>query len=206
MKTGRLEAFSDGVLAIIITIMVLELKVPEHKPHLAELLPLFPVLLSYALSFIYIGIYWNNHHHMLHATHRVTGWIMWANLHLLFWLSLIPFVTGWMGENHFAPQPTALYGVVLLMSGVAYSILQRTIITDQGQGSILAAAVGRDLKGKLAVLMYAISIPAAFLSQWISGAIYVLVAAMWLIPDRRIESAIVHDRKTQNSEQDKIAS
>jgi uncharacterized membrane protein len=143
---------------------------------------------------------------MLHATHRVTGWIMWANLHLLFWLSLIPFVTGWMGENHFAPQPTALYGVVLLMSGVAYSILQRTIITDQGQGSILAAAVGRDLKGKLAVLMYAISIPAAFLSQWISGAIYVLVAAMWLIPDRRIESAIVHDRKTQNSEQDKIAS
>lgn len=190
MKTGRLEAFSDGVLAIIITIMVLELKVPEHKPHLADLIPLLPVVLSYALSFIYVGIYWNNHHHMLHTTHRVTAGIMWANLHLLFWLSLVPFVTGWMGENHFAPQPTALYGFVLLMSGVAYSILQRCIIADQGDSSILAKAVGKDRKGKLAMLFYALAIPAAFLSAWISNAIYMLVALMWLVPDRRIETTL----------------
>jgi uncharacterized membrane protein len=190
MKTGRLEAFSDGVLAIIITIMVLELKVPEHKSHLADLLPLFPVFLSYALSFIYVGIYWNNHHHMLHATHRVTAGVMWANLHLLFWLSLVPFVTGWVGENYFAAEPMALYGFVLLMSGVAYLILQKRIIADQGPGSILAAAVGNDVKGKLAMLLYMVGIPAAFLSQWISGAIYVLVALMWLVPDRRIASAL----------------
>ncbi len=206
MKTGRLEAFSDGVLAIIITIMVLELKVPEHKAHLADLLPLLPVVLSYALSFIYVGIYWNNHHHMLHATHRVTGWIMWANLHLLFWLSLIPFVTGWMGENHFAPEPTALYGVVLLMSGLAYSVLQRAIIADQGPGSLLAAAVGRDLKGKLALLMYAVAIPGAFLAQWIAGAIFVLVAAMWLIPDRRIASALIRHEVPRKGEENEIAS
>lgn len=196
MKTGRLEAFSDGVLAIIITIMVLELKVPE-KSHLAELKPLFPVFLSYALSFIYIGIYWNNHHHMLHTARRVTAGIMWANLHLLFWLSLIPFVTGWMGENHFAPEPTALYGFVLLMAGVSYFILQNRIIADQGADSILKAAVGADWKGKGAMLFYALAIPAAFLSQWISGAIYILVAMIWLIPDPRIAGVLAKPHKDE---------
>jgi uncharacterized membrane protein len=197
MKTGRLEAFSDGVLAIIITIMVLELKVPGHKPHFSELRPLFPVFLSYALSFVYVGIYWNNHHHMLHTARRVTAGIMWANLHLLFWLSLIPFVTGWMGENHFATEPVALYGFVLLMAGVSYFILQNRIIADQGRFSILAAAVGSDLKGKLAMIFYALAIPAAFLSQWISGAIYILVAMMWLIPDPRIAGVLAKSHKSE---------
>jgi len=189
MGSSRLEAFSDGVLAIIITIMVLEMKVP-HGASLGDLWPLLPVFLSYVLSFVYVGIYWNNHHHMLHVTERVRGPILWANLHLLFWLSLIPFVTGWMGENNFAPAPTALYGVVLLAAAIAYLILQRVIIAELGASSLLATAVGGDLKGKLSPLLYAIAIPAAFLNQWISGGIYVLVALIWLIPDRRIERAL----------------
>jgi uncharacterized membrane protein len=189
MDSGRLEAFSDGVLAIIITIMVLEMKVP-HGASLADLRPLLPVFLSYVLSFVYLGIYWNNHHHMLHVTERVNGAILWANLHLLFWLSLIPFVTGWMGENNFAPAPTALYGAVLLAAAIAYRILQRVIIAEQGESSLLAAAIGGDLKGKLTSVLYAIAIPAAFMHQWISGGIYVLGALIWLIPDRRIERAL----------------
>ena len=186
MGKSRVEAFSDGVLAIIITIMVLELKVP-HGDSLASLLPLLPVVLSYLLSFIYIGIYWNNHHHMFHATHAVRGGILWANLHLLFWLSLIPFTTGWMGENHFAAVPTALYGVVLLMASLAYAILQRVIILGQGDDSVLARAVGRDYKGKVSPLFYLTAIGLAFYNQWLAGALYVLVALMWLVPDRRIE-------------------
>jgi len=189
MGKGRVEAFSDGVLAIIITIMVLELRVP-HGTDLASLRPLVPVFLSYVLSFVYLGIYWNNHHHMLHATQRVGGAILWANLHLLFWLSLIPFVTAWMGENHFAPAPTALYGMVLLMAAIAYWILQRAIMARQGRESLLAVAVGSDLKGKLSPVLYAIAIPAAFVQQWIAGGLYVLVALMWLVPDRRIERAL----------------
>ena len=186
MGKVRLEAFSDGVIAIIITIMVLEMKVP-HGDNLNALRPLIPVFLSYILSFVYIAIYWNNHHHMLHTTQHVTGTILWANLHLLFWLSLFPFVTGWMGENHFAPAPTALYGLVLLSASIAYWILQRSIIASQGDSSLLAKAIGSDFKGKLSPILYAIAIPAAFFEQWISGAIYIFVALMWLIPDRRIE-------------------
>jgi uncharacterized membrane protein len=186
MSRNRLEAFSDGVLAIIITIMVLELKVP-HSADPAALVPLLPVFLSYVLSFVYLGIYWNNHHHMLHATQQVNGAILWANLHLLFWLSLIPFTTGWMGENHFAAAPTALYGGVLLMAAIAYWLLQRVIISHQGGGSPLAKAIGRDLKGKLSPGLYLLAILAAFFDPRISGAFYVLVALMWLIPDRRIE-------------------
>ncbi|MHB8622611.1 MAG: TMEM175 family protein [Sulfuricaulis sp.] len=189
MGKVRLEAFSDGVLAIIITIMVLELKVP-HGQAIAVLTPLLPVFLSYVLSFVYIGIYWNNHHHMLHTVGRVSGGILWANLHLLFWLSLFPFATGWMGENHFASLPTALYGVVLLMAALAYWILQRRIIATQGHGSLLARAVGQDLKGKSSPLIYAIAIPLAFLSSWVSQCLYVFVALLWLIPDRRIEKAM----------------
>ena len=189
MEKNRLEAFSDGVIAVIITIMVLELKVP-HGTDIAALVPLIPVFLSYVLSFVYVGIYWNNHHHMLHAAQRVNGAILWANLHLLFWLSLVPFVTGWMGENHFAPAPTALYGVVLLMAAIAYLILQRSIMAEHGHDSVLAVAIGSDLKGKLSPLLYLIAIPAAFLQQWIAGALYVLVALMWLVPDRRIERVI----------------
>jgi len=189
MDSGRLEAFSDGMFAIIITIMVLEMKVP-HGAGIADLWPVLPVFLSYVLSFVYLGIYWNNHHHMLHVTERVNGAILWANLHLLFWLSLVPFVTGWMGENNFAPGPTALYGVVLLAAAIAYIILQRVIIAEQGEPSLLATAVAGDLKGKLSPFLYAIAIPAAFLHQWISGGIYVLVALIWLIPDRRIERAL----------------
>ncbi len=186
MSTTRLEAFSDGVLAIIITIMVLELRGP-HGTALTDLAPLLPTFLSYLLSFIYIGIYWNNHHHMLHVTREVTGSILWANLHLLFWLSLIPFVTAWMGENHFAAVPTALYGVILLMAAIAYEILQRRIVVHEGPQSVLASAVGRDLKGKLSPLLYLTAIACAFVNQWISDAIYVAVALMWLVPDRRIE-------------------
>jgi uncharacterized membrane protein len=177
------------VIAILITIMVLELKVPQGGDP-AALLPLLPVFLSYVLSFVYLAIYWNNHHHMLHTTERVTGGILWANLHLLFWLSLIPFATGWMGENHFAPAPTALYGFVLLMAAMAYWGLQRTIIADQGDGSLLAAAVGLDVKGKLSPLLYAIAIPLAFFDQRLSQALYVLAALMWLVPDRRIVRAL----------------
>jgi uncharacterized membrane protein len=189
MGKGRLEAFSDGVLAIIITIMVLELKVP-HGASLHDLLPLLPVSLSYVLSFVYVGIYWNNHHHMLHASTTVTGAMLWANLHLLFWLSLFPFATGWMGENHFAVAPTALYGVVLLMAAIAYYVLEQTIIRAQGPDSILKKAVGRDLKGKLSPLLYILAIVAAPFSTWISEALYVAVALVWLIPDRRIENAL----------------
>jgi uncharacterized membrane protein len=186
MKTSRLEAFSDGVLAIIITIMVLELRVP-HGTDLAALRPLWPVLLSYVLSFVNLGIYWNNHHHMLHVTRHVTGGILWANLHLLFWLSLVPFTTGWMGENHFAPLPTAVYGVVLLLAAISYYVLQLTIIRSQGEGSVLAAAVGRDWKGKVSPALYASAIPLAFVHPAISGALFAAVALIWLLPDRRIE-------------------
>jgi uncharacterized membrane protein len=186
MGKNRLEAFSDGVLAIIITIMVLEMKVP-HGADFAALNPLLPVFLSYVLSFIYLAIYWNNHHHMLHTTQHVTGAVLWANLHLLFWLSLFPFVTGWMGENHFAAAPLALYGFVLLMAAIAYFILQRAIISSQGAGSILAKAVGRDIKGKLSPVLYGTAILAAIYEPWVAGSIYVFVALMWLVPDRRIE-------------------
>src|SRR5437870_2023574 len=189
MGTSRLEAFSDGVIAIIITIMVLELKVP-HSESIEALVPLIPVFLSYVLSFIYLGIYWNNHHHMLHACHQVTGSMLWANLHLLFWLSLIPFATGWMGENHFAAAPSALYGVVLLMAAVAYWILQQLIIASQGPDSILKKAVGGDWKGKLSPILYTIAVPVAFWWQWVSLSLYVLVALLWLIPDRRIENIL----------------
>jgi len=189
MGTNRLEAFSDGVLAIIITIMVLEMKVP-HAATLDALRPVLPVFLSYVLSFVYLGIYWNNHHHMLHTTTRVSGAILWANLHLLFWLSLFPFVTAWMGENHFAPAPTAVYGAIMLLAASAYYVLQRTIIVSQGEDSLLAAAVGRDLKGKLSPVFYALAIPTAFYDQRISGGLYVLVALIWLVPDKRIERAM----------------
>lgn len=193
MDKNRVEAFSDGVLAIVITIMVLELKVP-HQATLTALKPLLPVFLTYVLSFIYLGIYWNNHHHLLKAARRVTGAMMWANLHLLFWLSLFPFVTGWMGENHFTTAPTAVYGTVLLLAGIAYYILQSAIITEQGHNSKLAAAIGRDLKGKVSPLCYAVAIGLAFVSPWISNAIYVFVALIWLVPDRRIERALAESR------------
>ena len=189
MKTVRLEAFSDAVIAIIITIMVLEMKVP-HGMTLDTLVPLIPVFLSYVLSFIYLGIYWNNHHHMMHLCRRVTGPILWANLHLLFWLSLIPFTTGWMGENHFASAPSALYGVVLLMASVAYWMLQQLIIASQGGESELRRAVGGDWKGKLSPVLYAAAIPLAFWWHWAALALYVAVALMWLIPDRRIERVL----------------
>jgi uncharacterized membrane protein len=186
MGTNRLEAFSDGVIAIIITIMVLELKVP-HGDSLDALAPLTPVFLGYALSFVYIGIYWNNHHHMLHATQRVTGAILWANLHLLFWLSLVPFATEWMGESHDAATPTALYGGVLFMAGVAYLILQQLIIRMQGPDSLLKRAIGNDWKGKLSAVFYLVAVLAAYRSRLFAQGIYVLVAMMWLVPDRRIE-------------------
>ncbi len=189
MSRNRLEAFSDGVIAILITIMVLELKVPRGETFQA-LWPLTPIFLSYALSFAYLGIYWNNHHHMLHTLERVKGPILWANLHFLFWLSLIPFTTGWMGENHFATAPSALYGVVLLMSGIAYWILQESIIASQGPDSLLQRAVGGDWKGKLSIGLYAAAVLLAFLSHWIAQAIYVLVALLWLIPDPRIERMV----------------
>jgi uncharacterized membrane protein len=189
MTKTRLEAFSDGVIAILITIMVLELKVP-HGEGLVALRPLTGVFLSYILSFIYLGIYWNNHHHMLHTVHRVTGPILWANLHLLFWLSLVPFATGWLGENHFAPLPAALYGVILLLAAIAYYILQLQIIASQGPNSLLKRAVGHDKKGKISPLLYLAAIPLAFVSHWISLGIYVLVALIWLVPDRRVERVL----------------
>ncbi len=189
MNKGRLEAFSDGVVAILITILVLELRVPQGGD-LGALRPLLPVFLTYVLSFVFLGIYWNNHHHMLHLADRINGGILWANLHLLFWLSLVPFVTGWMGENHFAAVPTAAYGAVLLMAAVAYTILEKTIIAEQGPGSRLAAAVGSDLKGRLSVAFYAAAIALAFVDQWISDGLYIVVALMWLVPDRRIESRV----------------
>ena len=192
MSKGRLEAFSDGVIAILITIMVLELKVP-HGTDWQALLPLYPVFTAYALSFVYLGIYWNNHHHMLQATERINGKILWANLHLMFWLSLVPFVTAWMGESHMAPWPTAVYGGVMLASGVAYTILQTAIVSEHGLQSRLALAVGRDLKGKASALGYALAIPLAFVRPALSGVIYVLVALLWLIPDPRIERRLRAD-------------
>ncbi len=189
MGKGRLEAFSDAVIAIIITIMVLELKVP-HGDSLQYLLPLVPIFLSYVLSFVYVGIYWNNHHHMLQACRKVSGSVLWANLHFLFWLSLFPFVSGWMGENHFAAMPSALYGVVLLMAAISYWVLQQTIIATEGADSILKSAVGGDWKGKLSPLVYLIAIASTFWVHWVAQALYVLVALIWLIPDRRIEHAL----------------
>jgi uncharacterized membrane protein len=189
MGKNRLEAFSDGVLAIVITIMVLELRVP-HDTTLTALQPLWGVFLSYVLSFVYLGIYWNNHHHMLYTVHIVTGGMLWANLHLLFWLSLVPFVTGWMGENDFAPVPTAAYGVVLLMAAMAYWNLQRLIIRSQGPNSLLRQAVGGDWKGTVSPLLYAIGIVAALFAPYLAGAIYAVVAAIWLVPDKRIERVL----------------
>lgn len=186
MSKNRLEAFSDGVLAIIITIMVLELKVP-HGTNATVLLPMLPVFGSYVLSYLYVGIYWNNHHHLLHSMQKVSGGILWANLHLLFWLSLLPFTTGWMGENHLAAIPTALYGFNLVMAGVAYYVLSRTIIAFEGKESLLATAVGRDLKGVLSIVIYFVAMLMAFLSPWVANALYFTVAIVWLIPDRRIE-------------------
>ncbi len=189
MHKARLEAFSDGVLAIIITIMVLDLHIPRGQ-ELSALLPLLPVFLCYVLSFVYVGIYWNNHHHMLHAAKRVSGGVLWANLHLLFWLSLFPFVTGWMGENSFAAIPTALYGGVLLMAATAYWILARALIAAEGAESVLARAIGRDRKGVLSIALYAVAIPLAFVGRWVALGIFVLVALMWLVPDRRIERVL----------------
>ena len=184
-----MEAFSDGVIAIIITIMVLELR-PPHEVTLASLRPLIPVFLSYLLSFVFLGIYWNNHHHLLHAAEHVDGRVLWANLHLLFWLSLIPFGTAWMGENHFGSWPVALYGIILLLAAIAYSILVQTLLTLNGPDSLLARALGSDFKGKISMVIYLVAIPLAFVRPWIAGAIYVMVAVSWLIPDRRIERKI----------------
>ena len=189
MSKERLVAFSDGVFAILITIMVLELRVP-HGSDWTALQSLLPIFLTYVLSYAFLGIYWNNHHHMLHATQRINGGILWANLHLLFWLSLIPFVTGWMGENHFASVPTALYGGVLFMAAVAYTILQNAILAEQGPGSTLATAVGNDAKGKISALLYLVAIPLAFVNQIAADVLYVTVAMIWFIPDRRIEKRL----------------
>ena len=199
MTKNRIEAFSDGVMAIIITIMVLELRAP-HGTDIVALRPLIPVAVSYVLSFVYLGIYWNNHHHMLHVTRRVDGGILWANLHLLFWLSLVPFVTAWMGENQFAPVPTAAYGVVLLMAGVGYWILQHTIIASEGPQSLLRQAVGRDWKGNLSPVLYAIAIPSALAWPWLAGGIYVGVAVMWIVPDPRIERVVGSSRDVGTGE------
>lgn len=196
MEKGRLEAFSDGVIAIIITIMVLELKVP-HESGWSALKPLLPVFLSYVLSFLYVGIYWNNHHHLLKACRRVTSGIMWANLHLLFWLSLLPFVTGWVGENHFTIQPTLLYGIILLLAAIAYFILQNLIIADHGKDSKLAAAIGRDWKGRASLVLYAAGLAFTYWQPWIGTVVYALVAVMWLIPDRRLAAALAHAGKSE---------
>jgi uncharacterized membrane protein len=187
VEKDRVQAFSDGVIAILITIMVLELHIPRGT-HAAALRPLIPVFITYALSFVNLGIYWNNHHHLLAATQRINGSVLWANLHLLFWLSLFPFFTGWMGENHFAPLPTAAYGGICLLAALAYFLLQNVIVAAQGPDSTLHTALGRDVKGKISPLIYAIAIPLAFLSQWVALGLYIVVALMWLIPDRRIES------------------
>ncbi len=192
MGKGRLEAFSDGVLAIIITIMVLELKVP-HSSDIQDLLHIWPVFLSYVLSFLYIGIYWNNHHHLMHSVHKVTGPILWNNLHLLFWLSLVPFATAWMGESHFSTWPMAVYGFVLLMSGVAYYFLPHCLASVHGKDSVIAKALGKDFKGIASVIMYIIGIGLSFINHWFGFTCYALVAAIWFIPDRRIEKRIAHE-------------
>jgi uncharacterized membrane protein len=202
MKTSRLEAFSDGVLAIIITIMVLEMKVP-HAVELGALKPVLPLFLSYVLSFVYLGIYWNNHHHLFQATEHVSGGILWANLHLLFWLSLFPFATAWVGENQLATIPTAVYGFVLLMAAIAYYILERTIIARQGRDSLVAQAVGKDWKGKLSPVLYLAAIPLAFVNSWIAGALYVFVAFLWLIPDPRIEREL--EKREAGAETDRAS-
>jgi uncharacterized membrane protein len=189
MSKGRLEAFSDGVIAILITIMVLELRAP-HEPTWTAVMELSPKICAYVLSFVFLGIYWNNHHHMFHATRRITGGVLWANLHLLFWLSLVPFATAWMGETHNAPLPTSAYGAVLLLAGIAYYILERTIIASEGADSTLAEAVGQEVKGIVSVVLYGVAIPSAFTHPWIADAIYVVVALMWLVPDSRIEARI----------------
>jgi uncharacterized membrane protein len=189
MTTTRLEAFSDGVIAILITIMVLELR-PPRDATLQSLRPLLPVLLSYTLSYVFLGIYWTNHHHLIHAAQQVNGHVLWANLHLLFWLSLIPFVTAWMGENHFAQWPVALYGVIMLLAGIAYNILVRTLLSLHGPDSLLANALGADFKGKISIVICLVAIPLAFVNSWIAYGIYILVAVMWLVPDRRIEKTI----------------
>jgi uncharacterized membrane protein len=194
VQKSRLEAFSDGVVAIIITIMVLELKVPRGDS-LAALQPVLPVFLSYVLSFVNVGIYWNNHHHLLHAAQRVSGPILWANLHLLFWLSLVPFVTDWMGENHFAAVPTALYGFVLWMAAIAYTLLQRALISEHGRDSTLAGALGRDFKGKVSLACYTAAIGLSFVNQWIADGLYVLVAVIWFVPDRRIERQLARRKE-----------
>ncbi|MDF5718975.1 MAG: TMEM175 family protein [Rhizonema sp. PD37] len=190
MSKGRLEAFSDGVIAIIITIMVLEMKVP-HGADLAALRPLIPVFLSYILSYIYIGIYWNNHHHLLQAARHINGRILWANLHLLFWLSLVPFATGWMGENDFATMPVALYGIILFFAALAYVILSRILVAHHGLDSALATAIGKDFKGKVSLLFYALAIILSYVNSWFAFSLYILVAIMWFIPDRRIERNII---------------
>jgi uncharacterized membrane protein len=192
MSKGRLEAFSDGVIAIIITIMVLEMKVP-HGADIEALRPLFPVFVSYVLSYVFVGIYWTNHHHLLQAVERVNGRILWRNLHLLFWLSQVPFATGWMGENHFAPWPTAAYGFVMLMAGVAYYFLVRAILAHHGKDSRVATALGSDIKGKVSVLLYLVAVPMAFVNRWVAGGIYVLVALVWFVPDSRIERGLSKD-------------
>ncbi len=198
MTSNRLEAFSDAVIAIVMTIMVLELKIP-HGADFAALGPLLPIFLTYVLSFVYLAIYWNNHHHMLQATESVSGKVLWANMHLLFWLSMVPFATGWMGENHFAPLPTAVYGVVLLCAAIAYTILQTTIVRHHdGENELLASAVGNDVKGKFSIAIYIVAILAAFLHQSISHALYIVVAVMWLVPDRRIEEKIERGRGDDN--------
>jgi len=198
VSKGRLEAFTDGVMAVLITIMVLELKVP-HGTGWDAIGPLAPGFLTYVLSFVFLGIYWNNHHHMLQVTSQINGAVLWANLHLLFWLSLVPFVTGWMGENHFASLPTAVYGLVLFMAGIAYTILLTAILRLEGPHSRLAAAIGRDIKGKVSFTLYGIAIPLAFVHQLIAAAIYVFVALMWLVPDRRIETHVNRERSTSRS-------
>jgi uncharacterized membrane protein len=198
VSKNRLEAFSDGVIAIIITILVLELRVP-HEPELGALAGVLPVFLTYVLSFVYIGIYWNNHHHMFHMTDRISGGILWANLHLLFWLSLVPFTTGWMGENHFAAVPTAVYGLNLLLCAIAYLILQTVIIRHQGHDSRLAAAVRHDMKGKLSGVLYVVAIALAFVNEYLADAIYVTVALIWLVPDRRIEHHLRLDEEHAHS-------
>jgi len=189
MTKARMETFSDGVIAIIITIMVLELRAP-HDSSPTALTPLFAIFLSYVLSFTFLGIYWSNHHHLLHAVEHVSGGVLWANLHLLFWLSLVPFATAWMGENHFAPWTLALYGTILLFAGIAYYILTRALLSLHGKDSVLATALGRDFKGKVSVVIYLVAIPLALVKWWLSSALYILVAIMWLIPDRRIERTI----------------